>query len=86
MSADNYLYVRKLDNGKYDITHRFASMYYRDEYPEGNLNVVVRDNLVTKPPQEKQYDTLTEAVMSAHLEASKMDVLEYGVQIQEGLL
>lgn len=36
MSADNYLYVRKVEEGHYDVTHRFASCYYRDEHTDGN--------------------------------------------------
>lgn len=31
MSADNYLYVRKRDDGRYGVSMRFASGYYRDE-------------------------------------------------------
>lgn len=31
MSADNYYFVRKRNDGKFDVTHRFASAYYADE-------------------------------------------------------
>lgn len=37
MSADNYLFVRRLaDNGKFDVTHRSASAYYADEVDVNN--------------------------------------------------
>lgn len=31
MSADNYYFVSKTDDGKFAVSHRFASIYYRDE-------------------------------------------------------
>ena len=31
MSADNYYFVRKREDGKFDVTHRFASVYYADQ-------------------------------------------------------
>jgi hypothetical protein len=37
MSADNYYYVRKNEKGKYDVSHRFASVYYSDEMLEAPM-------------------------------------------------
>lgn len=34
MSADNYILVQKTADGKYSISHRFASSYYNDEVSE----------------------------------------------------
>lgn len=31
MSADNYYFVSKNENGKFEVSHRFASMHYSDE-------------------------------------------------------
>lgn len=31
MSADNYILVRKRDDGRFGVSMRFASVYYRDE-------------------------------------------------------
>ena len=31
MSADNYYFVSKTDDGKFAVSHRFASTYYKDQ-------------------------------------------------------
>lgn len=31
MSADNYYFVSKTEDGKFAVSHRYASIYYRDE-------------------------------------------------------
>jgi hypothetical protein len=82
MSADNYLFVRqRKSDGKFDVTHRHASVHYRDEIggflPKGNVWISDRDEC---------YDTLAEALLAAHKEASEMDILEYGVIVQKGLI
>lgn len=35
MSADNYYFVSKTEEGKYAVSHRFASVYYADEFDPG---------------------------------------------------
>lgn len=35
MSADNYYFVSKLENGKFAVSHRFASIHYVDEFDSG---------------------------------------------------
>jgi len=35
MSADNYYFVREREDGKFDVTHRYASVYYADEMAPG---------------------------------------------------
>lgn len=120
MSADNYLYVRKLPNGMYDVTHRFASLYYRDEHPNGNPKQDswicgdergwyirfheekiyptyeeayaqvpdVPDDWFSDdvPPNTTQFTTVESAVMAAHRLIRSLEVVEYGVIVQEGLL
>jgi len=45
MSADNYYFVRKRNDGKFDVTHRFASVYYADEVtPETKQDVWLEGN------------------------------------------
>jgi hypothetical protein len=34
MSADNYYFVGKTEDGKFAVSHRFASIYYADECDE----------------------------------------------------
>lgn len=34
MSADNYIYVRKRDDGDYGVSHRCASVYYEDRFDD----------------------------------------------------
>ena len=37
MSADNYVYVGRSEDGKYAISHRCASMHYKDEETEAPM-------------------------------------------------
>lgn len=100
MSADNYIYVRKRPDGRYGISHRFASGYYADEghtveslqewYDECEPGKYVIDSDWIIPENAEKdievYDDPREAVMAAHRMYEREAVVEYGVRIGEGIL
>jgi len=83
MSADNFLLVRLRPDGRFGVSHRFASCYYDDD---SDLHSVDVSFIGPAPPDFIIRDTAEEAVMEAHREEARMDVLEYGVCIGEGVL
>lgn len=66
MSADNYLYVGKTDDGRYGYEMRFAS----HDYPE----------VIDAETAEPKFATVDEAVRAARGENMR-GMYEYGVQI-----
>lgn len=96
MSADNYYFVAKTADGKYTVSHRFASVYYSDEgHTVESLRewydacepgkYVIDEEWICEPPAPLSlHETLEEAVMRAHrFESDQWS--EYGVRIQDGL-
>ena len=97
MSADNYLLVRKRPDGRFGISHRFASAYYTDEgHTVESLQESfdlcgehwVADESWLCPPEKdiEIHDDATDAILAAHRLHCKFAVVEYGVQIGEGVL
>lgn len=96
MSADNYYYVRKREDGKFGVSHRFASIYYADEghtveslqadydSSEPGKYVVDESWIHPVPPDLAIEASLYSALRAAdRLEADSW--AEYGVTVQSGL-
>ena len=79
MSADNYLFVRLRDDGRFGISHRWASSVYADEDSTSEA---------VPPPDDKYgiFDTAEDAILAAHREEEKLGVVEYGVCLGAGVL
>lgn len=79
MSADNYIYVRKREDGRFGVSMRFASSYYVDEDAGDSVPV----DWFCPIPNDRYgiFDTSEEAVMSAHKAESKEAIVEYGVRV-----
>lgn len=83
MSADNYLLVRNRGDGTYGVSMRFASTYYRDE--DGGDSVP--DDWFCDPPEDTIISDKAEtAIILAHQWHRAEAVVEYGVQVAEGVL
>ena len=101
MSADNYLYVRKREDGKFGVSHRFASCYYADEghtveslrmtneqeVALGGRAYAIDGTWIADPPEDRYgvFDTAEQALIAAH-KAEERGWTEYGVAIGEGVL
>lgn len=95
MSADNYIYVRKRRDGKYGVSHRFASGYYEDEgwtveeLQADRPEYVVDESWIIPYRAEKDievYPNPGEAILAAHRMYDREAIVEYGVRIAPGVL
>ena len=68
MSADNYLYVTRRQDGKFAVVHMFSS----GDYSRRQISDMADNSAVA-------YDTLEEAVLRAH----QADDTEYGVRVNQ---
>lgn len=83
MSADNYLFVRNRGDGTYGVSMRFASTYYRDQ--DGGDSVP--DEWFCDPPEDEIVTYSVAMVLElAHRWHHEEAVVEYGVQVGEGVL
>lgn len=95
MSADNYIYVRKRRDGKYGISHRFASGYYEDEgwtveeLQDDLPEYVVDESWIIPYRAEKDievHDDPAQAILAAHRMYERETIVEYGVRIAPDVL
>lgn len=83
MSADNYIYVRKREDGKFGVSMRFASGYYLDEHGGDS---VPDDWFWPIPPDDfGVFETAEDAVMAAHRAYRDEPIVEYGVYVGAGV-
>jgi hypothetical protein len=80
VSADNYIYVRKRDDGKYGVSMRFASGYYEDADGAGEHRWEIPND------SYGVFDTAQEAVMEAHKVYRDEYIVEYGVCVGPGVI
>jgi hypothetical protein len=87
MSADNYYFVRKRNSdGKYDVTHRYASSSFDDYIKPFSGDHEYNDELAYPPASpDFTFDTLEQAILFAHKWMERKPT-EYGVRVQIGLL
>lgn len=87
MSADNYLYVRKLPDGKYAVDDRSASCYYRDEGDTADdlAHAGGDDSWLVDPPVPRHvFDSAAEAIVYAH-RYEREEIVEYGIAFGPGV-
>jgi hypothetical protein len=94
VSADNYIYVRRREDGKFGVSMRFASVYYSDEgntveSVQGDLDSCepgkyrVDDDWIAKTPADHYgvFDDASKAVEAAHRAKASESIVEYGVAV-----
>ena len=92
MSADNYIYVRQRPDGRFGFSHSSASAYYEDEghtvesVQEENPQYNVDADWINPAEEDIEvFDTPGDAIAGATLFANSLPIVEYGIQLGEGV-